>query len=121
MDRQEALGEDPEMLHLLQAGERVELSLDTTDYELRVTDRRLLLMSGGSVRLDIPYERLRRIQFDIEMDRPATLVIVPHLPTDEPHALAVPHERLHSAAELLAFVGERLRQSDRGSDVAVGR
>ncbi len=87
--------------------------MDATDYELRVTDRRLLLLSGGSVRLDIPYTRLRRIQFDIEAERPATLVIVPHLPTDEPQALSVPHESLHHAAELLAFVGERLAMRDR--------
>jgi hypothetical protein len=118
MDPLEARDQDQETLHLLQAGERVELSLDATDYELRVTDRRLLLLSGGSVRFDIPYDRLRRIEFDIETDRPATLLIVPHLPTDEPQALSVPHERLRSAAELLAFVGERLRTREHSADVA---
>jgi hypothetical protein len=105
----EALGQDQEILHLLQPGERVELRLDAASYQLRVTDRRMLLTNAGSVRLDIPYERLRRIEFDIEAERPATLVIVPHLPADEPQVLSVPHESLHHAAELLAFVGERLR------------
>ena len=66
------------------------------------------------MRLDIPYERLRRIQFDIEAERPATMVIVPHLPADEPQVLSVPHESLHHAAELLAFVGERLGGKERG-------
>jgi hypothetical protein len=105
----EALGQDQEILHLLQPGERVELRLDAAIYQLRVTDRRMLLTNAGSVRLDIPYERLRRIEFDIEAERPATLVIVPHLPADEPQVLSVPHGSLHHAAELLAFVGERLR------------
>ena len=73
------------------------------------------------MRLDIPYDRLRRIQFDIETERPATLVIVPHLPTDEPQALSVPYERLHDAAELLAFVGERLRPADGSGGSAVAR
>src|SRR5688572_13897107 len=99
---------DPAILHLLQPGERVELGLATTTGELRVTDRRILVTADGAVRLDIPYERLRRIQFDIEAERPATLVIVPHRPSDEPQLLAIPRGSLHVAAELLAFVGERL-------------
>ena len=99
---------DPEILHLLQPGERVELAIATTAAELRVTDRRILVTAGGQVRLDIPYENLRRIQFDIEALRPATLVIVPHRPSDEPQVLAIPRESLHRAAELLAFVAERL-------------
>ncbi len=70
--------------------------LDARDYELRVTDRRLLLLSGGTVLLDLPYEGLRRIQYDIETDRPATLVIVPHRPADEPRVLADPARGLPS-------------------------
>ena len=99
---------DPAVLRLLQPGERVELGLAMAGADLRVTDRRLLVTSAGSVRLDIPYERLRRIQFDLEAGRPAALVIVPHHPSDEPQVLSVPRDQLHVAAELLAFVGERL-------------
>jgi hypothetical protein len=73
-----------------------------------VTDRRLLVNYANDVRLDVPYERLRRVQFDLEALRPATMVIVPHHPADEPQVLSVPREQLHVAAELLAFVGERL-------------
>jgi hypothetical protein len=116
MDPSEAPAQDHEILHLLFPGERVELRLDATSYELRVTDRRMLLTSAGTVRLDIPYERLRRIEFDLEAERPATLIIVPHLPADEPRILFIPHECLHHAAELLAFVGERLRVRHRGDD-----
>jgi hypothetical protein len=96
------------VLHLLQPGERVELGLTTTSAELRVTDRRLLVTDANAVRLDIPYDRLRRIQFDIEAQRPAAMVIVPHHPSDEPQVLSVPRDQLHVAAEVIAFVGERL-------------
>ena len=37
---------DPSALHILQSGERVELGLVTAGAELRVTDRRLLVISG---------------------------------------------------------------------------
>jgi hypothetical protein len=94
--------------HLLQPDERVELGLVTPEAELRVTDRRILVTESGAVRLDIAYEGLRRIQFDLEAERPAALVIVPHHPSDVPQVLSVPREQLHVAAELLAFVGERL-------------
>jgi hypothetical protein len=109
VEPEEVLAPDQEILHLLQPGERVALGVAATNEELRVTDRRLIVTSAGHVRLDIPYERLRRIQFDIETGRPATMVIVPHLPSDEPQVLAIPHESLHHAAQLLAFVGERLQ------------
>lgn len=109
MEPKDVQAPDQEILHLLQPGERVALGVAATNEELRVTDRRLLVTTAGHVRLDIPYERLRRIQFDIESGRPATLVIVPHLPSDEPQVLAIPHKSLHQAAEVLAFVGERLQ------------
>jgi hypothetical protein len=99
---------EPAALHPLQPGERVELGLATSGAELYVTDRRLLVTDASAVRLDIPYERLRRIQFDLEAERPAALVIVPHRPDDEPQVLSVPREQLHVAAEVLAFIGERL-------------
>jgi hypothetical protein len=99
---------DMAVLHLLQPGERVELELRAGGGELRVTDRRLLVTDAGAVRLDIGYEQLRRIQFDVEGERPAALVIVPHRPSDEPQVLSVPREQLHVAAQVLAFIGERL-------------
>jgi hypothetical protein len=95
------------VLHLLHPGERVEMVLDATNGELRATDRRLLMTVAGRVRMDIGYEDVRRIQFDVEAHRPATMVIVPNIANREPHVLGVPRDRLHLAGELLAFVGER--------------
>lgn len=96
------------ILHLLEPDERIELSLWAGDYQLRVTDRRLVVTEEERVRLHVGYDELRRIQFDLEALRPAALVIVPHRPSDEPQVLSVPREMLHRAAEILAFVGERL-------------
>jgi hypothetical protein len=104
----DALANDSAIMHLLQPGERVELRLDTPSADLRVTDRRILVTNEDFVRLDIPYGGLRRVQFDIEAGRPATLVLVPHVPTDEPQVMSVPVHSLHHAGEVLAFIGERL-------------
>ena len=60
--------------------------------------------------LDIPFDGLRRIQFDIERSRPATLVIVPEHPTNEPQVLAVPPERFDEVTRALALIGSRLYQ-----------
>ena len=38
-------------------------------------------------RLDVPFESIRRVQFDIERSRPATLVIVPDQPADVPEVV----------------------------------
>jgi hypothetical protein len=68
-----------------------------------------LVNDADDVRLAIPYERLRRIEFDLEAGRPSTLVVVPHDPADEPQVLSIPRDQLPAAAEVLAFIGERLR------------
>jgi hypothetical protein len=65
--------------------------LDSCRYSVKVASlealhRRLSISSwrrDDRVRLNVPIENVRRIQFDIERDRPATLVIVPDSPSDE--------------------------------------
>ena len=42
-----------------------------------VTDRRLAVASPERLALNVPIDNVRRVQFDIERDRPATLVVVP--------------------------------------------
>ena len=98
----------PTDLHLLETDEHVELSLRSDGTEFRVTDRRLVVISGEHVRLDIRIDELRRIQFDIEAMRPATMVIVPHQASQEPQVLSVPRASLREAAKLLAFLADRL-------------
>ncbi len=82
--------------------------MHATEAQLLVTDRRVAVAQRDRVRLDVPFDRLRRIQFDIERARPATLVIVPEHPRDEPQVLAIPREHIGAAANVLAFIGELL-------------
>jgi hypothetical protein len=49
-----------------------------------LTDRRLLVTDTQRVALNVAIDEIRRVQFDIERQRPATLVIVPEHPRDQP-------------------------------------
>jgi hypothetical protein len=92
----------------LEADETIEVVTRATDAILAVTDRRLLVATGRRLALAVPFRDLRRIQFDIERTRPATLVIVPEHPGDEPQVLAIPHDEYPAAAQALAILGRRL-------------
>jgi hypothetical protein len=98
-------------LRLLEPGEQVEVMTETTTAKLIVTDRRLAIATSDRVALDVAYADVRRIQFDIERKRPATLVIVPEHPSDEPQVLGVPPERYDDVTRALAIVGRRLMES----------
>ncbi len=106
---------DPEheiALRLLESGEQIHRITRAQDATVLVTDRRIAIARGDRVAMDIPYERLRRIQFDVERRRPATLVLVPELPRDEPQVLAVEPERYEEVAHALAIIGQRLAALD---------
>ena len=72
------------------------------------TDRRLAVVTDYRVALDLPYDKIRRIQFDVERSRPATLVIVPEEASAEPQVLAVPHGAIETVARAIGIVGVRL-------------
>jgi len=61
------------------------------------------------------FPRLRRIQFDIERDRPATLVVVPESPEVEPQVLAIPAEEYPAVADALVQIGLRLCEASTAS------
>jgi hypothetical protein len=93
LQRDDRLAEDfaaHPALARLEPGETVHRITRTTDAHMLVTDRRVAIAAGERLALDIPYHRLRRVQFDLERRRPATLVLVPEHPTDEPQVLAIP-------------------------------
>jgi hypothetical protein len=73
-----------------------------------ITDRRLAVADDERVAMQVPYQALRRIQFDIERDRPATFVIVPDDPADEPQVLTIPPEHYDDVAQALVIIGLRL-------------
>lgn len=107
--------EDDPLLRLLGPDEPVQAYARARQHRIVVTERRLAVANDDRVALHIEHHRLRRIQFDIERDRPATLVIVPERPGDEPQVLAVPPERYDEMALALAYIGRRLNP-DSGSD-----
>ena len=76
-----------------------------------VSDRRLIVATDDRVTLAIPFEGLRRVQFDIEKDRPATLVLVPEAFTNRPQVLAIPPEEYGAIARALAALGAGLQRA----------
>ena len=96
---------EPTLLHTLRADEELHIQARSMDSVVAITDRRVIVTSGERVELDIPYEQLRRVQFDIERGRPATLVIVPEWPSDRPQVLAIPPEEYERAALGIGRIG----------------
>jgi hypothetical protein len=73
-----------------------------------VTDNRLLVADRNRAALAIRLDGIRRVQFDIERRRPATLVIVPESAAHEPRVLAIPPEQYGATAEALVALGHAL-------------
>jgi len=91
----------------LTQGETIQYEVEAVDAVLAVTDRRISISDGRRV-LDVPFDLLRRVQFDIERARQATLVVVPDPPSLPPEVVGIPPEGYEVAAEALAYVGRRL-------------
>jgi hypothetical protein len=102
---------EPTLLHVLRHDEELHIQARSMDSVVAITDRRVIVTSGERVELDIPYEQLRRVQFDIERGRPATLVIVPEWPSDRPQVLAIPPEEYERAALGIGRIGQYLDES----------
>jgi hypothetical protein len=97
----------------LQSDEQVQIEALAHEARLVVTDRRVAVVSRPDrPDLDIPFDSLRRIQFDIERERPATLVIVPEHPADSPQVLAIPPEQYAAVGQALVAIGHRLVARD---------
>jgi hypothetical protein len=105
------VGPEPALLHILRPDEELHIQARSVDATVAITDRRLIVTSGDRVELDIPYEQLRRVQFDIERGRPATLVIVPEWPSDRPQVLAIPPEEYEHAAMGIGRIGQHLEET----------
>jgi hypothetical protein len=108
---------EPSLLHALEPGEELRVQARALEAVLAVTDRRLMVAGRERIALAVPFHRVRRIQFDIERDRPATLVIVPEMAHDEPQVLSIPPERYGEAAQALVAIGQKLA-STIGTDEA---
>jgi hypothetical protein len=103
--------QDP-LLRLLGPDERLEVHAPSTNGTLAVTDRRIILADGERVVLDMAFEGLRRIQFDIERSRMATLVVVPDEVRAAPVVVGVQPEHIADVARVLATIGRRIALLD---------
>jgi hypothetical protein len=92
----------------LEADERIQIRAAAIGAVLAVTDRRVAIVDERRLVLDTPFEGLRRIQFDIERDRPATLVVVPESPSQPPQVLAIPPREYDRVTQALAVIGRRI-------------
>jgi hypothetical protein len=99
---------EPQLLAALEAGEELRARARARDAALAITDQRVLVAANERLALNVRFEGLRRIQFDIERSRPATMVIVPEQRHDEPQVLAIDPDDYESAAQALALIGRRL-------------
>ena len=106
---------EPYVLAVLEPDETLRARARARDAVIAVSDRRLIVAARERVALSIGFDELRRIQFDIERDRPATMVIVPEEAHYEPQVLAIPPQAFRATAEALALIGQQLadiRQRD---------
>jgi hypothetical protein len=103
-----SLSLDPLVERQLEPDETVCAAARAGDAFMAVTDRRLLVAAGERLAINLAIEDLRRVQFDIEKGRAATIVIVPESATIEPQVLLIPDEQLEAASEVLTVIASRL-------------
>lgn len=97
---------DEPILALVGPEEKLQAIAKADEYRILVTDRRVAVAQDQRIALDIPIRELRRVEFDIEKSRPATLVFVPD--SHPPEVLIVPVEHYPEVALALAKLGELL-------------
>lgn len=98
-----------QVMKLLEPDEPLHAQAAAEDAIMLVTDRRLAVArTDHRFDLDIAFEHIRRVQFDIERSRPATLVLVPEHPADRPQVLTIPPDQYEAAAQALALIGQRI-------------
>ena len=102
--------DDPAIVRLLEPGEAVEHVTTAGEALFAVTSRRVAIVENDRTALDIAVESVRRIQFDIEKSRPATLVIVPEEPHFAPQVLPVRPEQYKAVSDALVTIGRRLAE-----------
>ena len=100
--------EYPAIRGLLEPGEEFAHRAQAVDAIVALTDRRLAVIEPERIALAVDIEHVRRVQFDIEKERPATLSIVPEHPLDLPQSLGVAPEHYDEVAVLLVILGRRL-------------
>jgi hypothetical protein len=101
------LASDPTIQQLAR-NELVRAFVRGVDAQLLVTDERVAVTDQARIALDVSLTGIRRIQFDIERERPATLVIVPDDPRHEAQVITVPPEEYGAVGSVLEYVGRTI-------------
>jgi hypothetical protein len=101
---------DDPVLRLLEPGELLHARAEATDASLIVTNLRVAVAVNARLAMAVPFASLRRVQYDIERGRPATLVLVPDRPADVPQVLAIPPQQYAVVGEALSLIGQRLAE-----------
>ncbi len=102
---------DPIIRSVLDPDEAIHAQALAVEAVVAVTDRRIVVADAERVALNVAIDQIRRVQFDIERQRPATLVIVPEHPDHPPQVLAIPPRSYGAACEALAISGGRLAEA----------
>jgi len=103
-------GDDP-VMRRLGRDEVVRGVVNGTDGRLVLTDRRVVVTENGVITLDVPIGNLRLVEFDLESQRPATMIIVPDHPRDPPRQLAIDPQQYDEVAAVLARLGPLIQGS----------
>jgi len=104
------LANDP-IVAQVSGSESVHALIDGVDSRVVVTDHRLAVANAQRIALNVELRKLRRIQFDIERERPATMVIVPDDPRHEAQVVTVPPEQYAAVGSALAYVGRAIHDA----------
>ena len=110
MDTDETVERNPSfpLPHVLQPGEVVERQAHADGFVIAVTPQRIVVTDESRLVMDMGFDELRRIQFDLERGRDATLVIVPEHFNNEPRVFSVPLRNIPETAMTLGLIGQRM-------------
>jgi hypothetical protein len=106
--------DEPAILRLLDRDEQVHHTTTVGGALLAVTSHRIAIIDGKRTVLDLPIEGVRRIEFDVEKTRPATLVIVPEDARYAAEVVSVRPEEYKAVADALATIGLGFAEGDDG-------
>jgi hypothetical protein len=106
----------PKVREALEPNETLRVSTQARQGTIEVTDRRILVLDGDRIALNVPFGRLRRLQLDIERNKMATIVVVPEHPEDEPQVLSIPEDQYANAVEVMVEIGRHIAMPIPGGD-----
>ena len=98
----------PALFDALRPGEQIVEVVRVDGATLILTTDRIAVGVDKRLQFDVRIAGLRRIQFDLEAQRPATLSIVPESAGTEPSILTVMPEAYDDVSRVLAHVGAQL-------------